>query len=633
MLLRAIGRLAQVERARAAVAPDGRRANTGAAAPGASSAGATEMGAGASARRVAAEARVAAALSGRPVVRRAIFARVLRQARARVQSRENLPFERTRVFGRVRRIFVEAGRRLAAEDRLAAPEDVFYLEVAEVLGIVEGTVTTASLGALAEARRAEFDRYRHEPAPADRFETRGAVWVGNRFTPSRPPVALSDDERRGGARQRALALRHRCSRAGIARGRVAAGPHVVAHRRRPHRRRRHERRGAAARTCGRRRVVSGDGRSRASLAGAAAPAVAARADFTAIRYAQCWEDADVLVEALAPQSGQTLVSIASAGDNTLALLIGRPARVLAVDLNPAQLACLALRVAAYRELSHAELLELVGSRASTRRRGLYARCRPQLASDVRAFWDAHGDDIDRGIGGAGKFERYFETFRRRVLPLVHASREVERLLAGGPAEVRERFYRDTWDTWRWRLMFHLFFSRTVMGRLGRDPAFLTHVEGSVASRILARTRHALTALDPAANPYMHWILRGTHGEALPLALRPEHFETIRDHVDRVEWRQCDLGAALDVVGPGQVHGCNVSDIFEYMSVDEYHAQLERLVTALASSGRRAYWNTLAPRARPESMADRLRPLDALAERLHLQDKALFYRAFVVEERC
>lgn len=364
-----------------------------------------------------------------------------------------------------------------------------------------------------------------------------------------------------------------------------------------------------------------------------APDVATRADFRAIRYAQCWEDADVLVEALAPQPGQTLVSIASAGDNTLALLIGRPARVLAVDLSPAQLACLALRVAAYRELSHAELLELVGSRPSTRRRGLYARCRPQLASDVRAFWDAHGDDVDLGIGGAGKFERYFATFRQRVLPLVHSQRRVERLLAGGPPEVRERFYCDTWDTWRWRLMFNLFFSRTVMGRLGRDPAFFTHVEGSVATRILGRTKHALTALDPAANPYMHWILRGSHGDALPLALRAEHFETIRDHVDRVEWRQCDLGAALDAVGPGQVHGCNLSDIFEYMSVAEYHAQLERLVTALAPGGRLAYWNMLAPRARPASMADRLRSLDDLAGRLHLQDKAFFYRTFVVEERC
>src|SRR5205807_6422671 len=98
---------------------------------------------------------------------------------------------------------------------------------------------------------------------------------------------------------------------------------------------------------------------------------ATRANFSMVRYAQCWEDADVLLEALDVQPGDVCLSIASAGDNTLALLSRNPARVLAVDLSPAQLACLELRVAAYRELSHPELLELIGSRPSRRRDVLY----------------------------------------------------------------------------------------------------------------------------------------------------------------------------------------------------------------------------------------------------------------------
>lgn len=81
-----------------------------------------------------------------------------------------------------------------------------------------------------------------------------------------------------------------------------------------------------------------------------------RADFSGIRYAQCWEDADILLEALQPGPGKRCLSIASAGDNTLALLSCDPESVLAIDLSPAQLHCLELRVAAYRTLQHQELL-------------------------------------------------------------------------------------------------------------------------------------------------------------------------------------------------------------------------------------------------------------------------------------
>lgn len=363
------------------------------------------------------------------------------------------------------------------------------------------------------------------------------------------------------------------------------------------------------------------------------PQVARTADFSAIRYAQCWEDADVLVEALAPRPGQTLISIASAGDNTLALLIGRPERVIAFDLSPAQLACLELRIAAYRALSHPELLQLVGSRPSTNRRALYARCRAQLAAGARAFWDAHGDAIDAGIGGAGRFERYFTMFRTRVLPLVHRREVVRQLLAGGgTAASRQGFYEGAWNTWAWRAMFRVFFSRAVMGRLGRDPAFFTHVEGSVADRILGRARHAMTTLDPALNPYMHWILTGTHGEALPLALRPEHFDTIREGLDRVTWRERDVLGVLDTLDAGAVHGANLSDVFEYMSVPEYHRHLDALCRVLAPGGRLAYWNMLVPRRRPDTLASALEPLEPLARTLHERDKAFFYSAFVVEAR-
>jgi S-adenosylmethionine-diacylglycerol 3-amino-3-carboxypropyl transferase len=358
---------------------------------------------------------------------------------------------------------------------------------------------------------------------------------------------------------------------------------------------------------------------------------ATRADFSIIRYAQCWEDADALLLALDPQPGHVCLSIASAGDNALALLSCGPARVIAVDLNPAQLACLELRVAAYRELAHVELLELIGSRPSRRRAGLFQRCRSQLSAGARVFWDSHGYEIERGIGSAGKFERYFETFRTRVLPLVHSRRRVDRLLAGGDLAQREEFYSREWDTWRWRLLFKVFFSRFVMGRLGRDPAFFRYVQGSVAERILARTRYALTALNPATNPYLQWVLTGTHTTALPFALRPENFEAIRRYLDRLEWSLASIEQHLEANPNLRIDRFNLSDIFEYMSPENYERLLGRLADAARPGARLAYWNMLAPRSRPESLTSRLRSLDELAAQAFAVDKAWFYSRFVVEE--
>lgn len=355
-----------------------------------------------------------------------------------------------------------------------------------------------------------------------------------------------------------------------------------------------------------------------------------RAGFTAIRYAQCWEDSRLLQEALVPR-GKSCVSIGSAGDNSFALLAGGAARVVAVEMNPAQVACIELRRAAYLSLEHPEFLELIGSRPSDRRSGLYARCRDEMPPPSREFWDARASLIEAGIGGAGKFERYFSVFRRLVLPLAHSRREVAQLLVSRSPEERAAFYLSVWDNRRWRAIFRVFFSRTVMGALGRDPEFFRYVEGSVADRILDRTRHALEVLDPAANPYLHWILTGTHGGVLPEAL--ERFESIREALrsERFEVFEGSLEGFLDQAENERFAAWNLSDIFEYMSEENTRALLERIADASESGARLVYWNMLAPRSRPESLADRLRPLADEAERLFAGDRAFFYSRFVIEE--
>ena len=118
-----------------------------------------------------AEQRLRESLKGKPLA--ALRMRfVLKRARARLRDRENLRFLRTRVFGYVRRLFLELGQHYVRLGLLDDARDVFFLEVEEALCLA-GAPTDAR--ALVNKRRLEFEQHVEAPPLASRFETRGAV--------------------------------------------------------------------------------------------------------------------------------------------------------------------------------------------------------------------------------------------------------------------------------------------------------------------------------------------------------------------------------------------------------------------------------------------------------------------------
>jgi pyruvate,water dikinase len=144
-----------------------------------------------------AEIRARRALQRHPL-RRFLFAWILKNTRRLVRERENLRFERTRVFGRVRRIVLEMGKRLVAANRIEQARDVFYLEIGELLGLIEGTATTMRLTDLVALRKRNEEDFRDAPEPSDRFQTLGAVQVSNPFRgTASAPVSVSGDTLQG----------------------------------------------------------------------------------------------------------------------------------------------------------------------------------------------------------------------------------------------------------------------------------------------------------------------------------------------------------------------------------------------------------------------------------------------------
>lgn len=358
--------------------------------------------------------------------------------------------------------------------------------------------------------------------------------------------------------------------------------------------------------------------------------IASRANFEAIRYAQLWEDADVLNHALGNQSGNTLVSICSAGDNALAMLLLDPAKVVAIDLSPAQIACLEIRVATYKKLSHAEFLELMGARPSDQRSQLLDIVLGELDKKTAEFWaNQKSDVVDLGIGGVGKFERYFQVFRKKILPFAQSRATIEEVFRPKPKAERAEFFNKRWNNWRWKLLLKVFFSNFVMGRLGRDPAFFDHVEGSLADHVAGRLDHAGIDLDPSENPYLHYILKGNQGDALPLAWRVEHYDTIRDRLDRLELR---CGSLEAFVATGEkADGFNLSDIFEYMNEDSFAQVYRSIINASNPGARLVYWNMMVPRRMPAQFENSMQRLIQVEQCGKSMDKAFFYSDFVVEQ--
>ncbi|MCA0447888.1 MAG: BtaA family protein [Bacteroidetes bacterium] len=355
-----------------------------------------------------------------------------------------------------------------------------------------------------------------------------------------------------------------------------------------------------------------------------------RAKFDFIRYANCWEDPALLLKALHPLEGQVVLSVASAGDNSFSLLTGNPEKVVAVDFNPAQLACCDLRKAAFLTLNYKEVLEFAGILPSKNRMEVFQNLKSGMLPESVSFWDAHPDWIMNGYIHCGKFEKYLKFFGTRIIPFIHSRKTITDLLAEKSIQQQKEFYSKRWNSALWRGLFRLFFSKLVMGKMGRDAEFFKYSEQSPSDMILERTRHAFTEISTHNNPYLTYILTGNYNSALPHYLREENFNIIRGNLHKLEFFHGGVQDAIEKY-PGAFTRFNLSDIFEYMSQDEFENLSGQLHQFSGPGAKVACWNLLAYRN-----LDRFTPNwktdSVLSEQLHRIDQAWFYSHFFISEK-
>jgi len=356
--------------------------------------------------------------------------------------------------------------------------------------------------------------------------------------------------------------------------------------------------------------------------------------FDTIRYSQVWEDWRLLEKGLDIQRGDDVVSVCSAGDNALALLLLEPNSVTSVDLNPAQTALLELKIAGIRALEHPDFVALLGFREHTDRWGLFQDIRQHLSSVAVTFWEANRDLLVSGVANCGRLESYFAGFRENVLPDVVPPEAVNRLLQSESLAAQREVFSSAFDTPAFRDAFSHYFGRENMAKNGRDPAQFQHVkEGDIGAYFLNRFTYACRELPLRGNFYVEQFLTGRYRqlEAAPSYLQPANFPRLKGLVDRLRPVTGEIEMLLRDQPVGSFNKANLSDIFEYMSEGLSDALFATIGDTFRSGGKIAYWNLLVPRYRPESTRDRLNRLTALSHTLWEKDRSWFYRAFHVEE--
>jgi S-adenosylmethionine-diacylglycerol 3-amino-3-carboxypropyl transferase len=363
--------------------------------------------------------------------------------------------------------------------------------------------------------------------------------------------------------------------------------------------------------------------------------------FRKLVYTQIWEDPEIDIEALGIGPGHRVVTIASGGCNALSYLTADPARIEAVDLNPAHVAFNRLKLAALAALPDYDAFHRFYGRADDPANlDAYGRfIRPELDAATRAYWDG------RSFPGRRRISMFHRRLYRHGL-LGHFigwghmlarlyGIDPRRLLGAQTLEEQRRLFDETIAP-----LFDKRLVRWVTGRkaslfgLGIPPQQYEALAGQGPGGMAGVLRERLERLAcdfPFSENYFAWQAFGrTYGDRddapLPPYLLRANYEVVRARINHVNMTDY-LGAKPD----GSVDRFVLLDAQDWMTDAQLNA-LWREIDRTAAPGARVIFRTAAAdnlllgRVDAEIL-DRWDYREAESRALHRRDRSSIYGGF------
>ena len=345
-----------------------------------------------------------------------------------------------------------------------------------------------------------------------------------------------------------------------------------------------------------------------------------------INYSQCWEDPDVLIKALKINPTDSVFSVTSGGDNTIALLLCSPQKITSIDLNSAQNYLLELKLAAAKALSYDEYLSFLGVADSLNRSNLFLRVKPYLTSEASLFWSNRYTAIEKGVLNSGRFEKFLNLFRKYLLPLVHSNKTVTQFINVSSLEEQRKFYKNCWNTKKWRMYFRLATSSYILKYLARQRGMFKYTKMKIVSNdYLKRLDSNLYNIPITENFFLHYCLTGCFTKALPPYLQEKIYIFLRKNkILNLSIISSDILTHLKSLPENSYTKFNLSDIFEALSDQEINPLWEEIIRVAKKGATIVYWDNLLPRSVPSRFSGIVKVDKQLQKKLSQEDRVFFY---------
>lgn len=370
--------------------------------------------------------------------------------------------------------------------------------------------------------------------------------------------------------------------------------------------------------------------------------------FSGLVYPQIWEDPEVDIVAMGPLDGKRVISIASGGCNALAYLTEGPEAVITVDLNRHHVALNRLKHTAIRHLPDFETFFRFFGEADTKANTTaYDRhLAVNLDPETRAYWD----QLTWTGRRVSLFSRniYKYGLLGRFITLVHILARLHRvdpskMLEATSMEDQRRIFDEqlapVFNSWLVRTLCR---SPSSLYGLGIPPAQFDDLKSDAAGGDMAallRGRLERLACDfPLEDNYFAWQAFGRrydreHRRAVPRYLQEQHFETLRDRIDRVEISQASITARLAEEPAGSLDRYVLLDAQDWMDsrqMNELWAQIQRTARPGAKVVyRTAGEKTILPDHLPSELLDRWQYDEPGSLELQRRDRSSIYGGFHV----